>query len=114
MIKNWNNAKESKWINCKGWEDMTVPDEAWTIAELLQRHMNGIEAGQKQGSYIDPEEDEIENEYDLSKIAGLDPFEREMLSDELKNKIEDIQEKVKSSRKRAEKPKEGVNEGQNE
>lgn len=102
MIKNWNNAKQSPGVSLSQ-ESLTQPNEAWTIAELLQRHMNGIEAGQKRGSYIDPEEDEIENEFDLSKVAGMDLYDREQLTEEVRERIKDTQERIEKSRKKEKK-----------
>lgn len=68
-------------------KSMTVPDESYTIAEILQRSQNGLSTDLiHQGEYTLDTNSENFDDYDIEKLKQLDPYDREMLARDLKQK----------------------------
>lgn len=63
----------------------TVPDEALSIADILQRSQNGLNPNvQMNGDYNLGDDSEDFDAHDIEKLKQLDPYDREMLARHLK------------------------------
>lgn len=60
---------------------VTVPDESFTIAQILQRSQQGLASDlMHQGEYTLDDQSENFDAYDIEKLKQLDPYDREMLA----------------------------------
>lgn len=68
---------------------VTVPDESFTISQILQRSQQGLNLDlMHQGEYTLDDNSEDFDAYDIEKLKQLDPYDREMLARDLKAKNE--------------------------
>lgn len=66
---------------------VTVPDDAFTIEEILRRSQQGIAPDvYHDGEYHLDDKSEDFDQYDIEKLKLLDPYDREMLARDLKAK----------------------------
>lgn len=91
---------------------LAVPNEAYTIKELLIRHQQGLGANvQRQGVMGDPDDEDFDQP-DLNQMQHADLFEREEYSTKLAETIRDQSEFIKAetekhaAKKKADKRKE--------
>lgn len=85
-------------------ESLTVPDETYTIREIVERFVRGNEIDE---SFLRSESEDSGADFDsedLEKVSGMDLFDREELLQETKSKIESSKvflEKQKKAKERA-------------
>lgn len=79
-------------------EDMCVPDESWTINELLRKHASGI-APDVLRTPLYNSRDMTHEDPDLQEVARMDPMDREDFRREVVSKVEDLNADLKKSRK---------------
>ncbi|WNK13157.1 MAG: hypothetical protein [Microvirus sp.] len=84
MIRDWKDGLITKKPS------KTIQGEAYTIADLLIKHANGIiPAVSLQGLY---DEDPTHNDEDMSKTSHLDLAEKQILKENTKYRISEIAE----------------------
>jgi hypothetical protein len=68
----------------------TVPDEAFSLEEILRRSVQGLADNlMHPGEYNLEDNSEDFDAYDIEKLKQLDPYDREMLARDLKQKNEE-------------------------
>lgn len=83
---------------------LTVPDDSYTIKELLARHEAGLGLGiQRLGNYDLGEDDEDHDAIDMNQFQQLDITDKEILLENTREIQADAKRKVAEHKKRKEK-----------
>lgn len=113
-IINRYNAKPDQGLEQEDKVSITAPNEAETVAQLLQRHINGMPLSARPGEYYDPEEEELETSEDIEKIKGLDLYDQEQYKNALREKIEKGQNSLRDLKSQHEAAKKAEKEAKTE
>lgn len=74
---------------------LTVPDETLTVKQIMQKHVRGQRIAEEMMKTPVFDDQADFDSHDLSKVEGMDLFEREELMEANKQKIADLKEKEK-------------------
>lgn len=84
---------------------VTVPDDSYTVSELLKKHSQGLALNiQKLGQFDDLGDDEYDSE-DMNQFQNLDLAERKEKADKARRHIDNVKEAQKKAKKASEEPK---------
>jgi len=107
-------ALEKKDVENGGGISLTVPDDAYTIRELLEKFTNGVDPSVSK-TPIYPENDADFDDADLEEVNRMDIQERDEYRNSISEKINSLNSNLKSQRtERAKKEKERKNLGASE
>lgn len=91
-IKTHHNATPSKGQTVQG-VSQTIPNETFTIPELMRRFTNGMNDNVADNSAQFSEE-ATHNSYDLEKVHRMDTFERQQITQEHNEYLNDLTKEV--------------------
>lgn len=91
VVKTGYKPKPEQQETPKG-VSLAIPDDSYTVRELLQKHTQGIDPAIARIPYFDEDVDHDS----LDKTKELDLFEREELLQQNKNYIQQQEEKIKT------------------
>lgn len=89
---NYKIERSDRWLSVQDGESMTIQSEAYSIQDLLRKHLTGIvpQIG-RDGVYLDEDHDSE----DLSKYSSYDLVEREELRVNNFQRVQNLQNQLK-------------------